>query len=141
MATDTQRAGLVKLGDTDLTVADPAEDIRGRMVLDRAGDEIGKVDALFIDDQETKVRFLEVSSGGFLGIGSDKVLIPVDAITRIDEHVHIDQTRQHVAGAPKYDPSLAADYDTDYWGGAYGYYGYTPYWGPGYIYPAYPFYR
>ncbi len=137
--TDANRAKLVKLGDTDLTVADKAEDIRGRKVLDKAGQEIGEVDALLIDDQESKVRFLEVASGGFLGIGKDKVLIPVDAIAKIDgDHVHIDQTREHVAGAPDYDPSLAED--VDYYGGLYGYYGYSPYWGMGYAYPAYPHY-
>jgi hypothetical protein len=72
-------------------------------------------------------------------MGGDTVLIPVDAITRInDDQVSIDQTREHVAGAPRYDPTLVAD--RDYWGGIYGYYGYAPYWGPGYIYPGYPYY-
>ena len=37
-------ATLIKLGDSDQTVADPSEDIRGRKVYDRTGDELGKVD-------------------------------------------------------------------------------------------------
>ena len=130
---------LVKLGDTDLTVADSAEDIRGRKVVDRQGDEIGHVDALLIDDRESKVRFLRIASGGFLGIGEQTFLIPIDAVTRVtDDQVTIDQTRERVAGAPVYDPDLA--YGHDYYGGLYGYYGYAPYWGPGYVYPAFPFY-
>jgi sporulation protein YlmC with PRC-barrel domain len=133
------RGKLVKLDDTDLTVADSAEDVRGRRVLDKNGQEIGKVDALMIDDQEAKVRSLQVGSGGFLGMGKDKTLIPVDAVRRVDEdHVHIDETRERVAGAPPYDPALT--YDQSYWGGLYGYYGYGPYWAPGYVYPRYPFY-
>lgn len=130
-------ANLVKLGQTDLTVEDPREDVRGRKVLDRDGEELGRVHGLMIDDRENKVRFLEVSGGGFLGIGDHTVLIPVDAITKIDdEHVHVDQTRQHVAGGPKYDPDLAKY--PDYWLGYYGYYGVSPFWAPGYMYPGYP---
>lgn len=137
--TDLSRMRLVKLSDTDLTVADTSIDVRGRTVIDRAGDEIGEVDDLLIDEVESKVRMLRVASGGFLGIGERTFLIPVEAVTRIDaEHVHIDQTREHVAGSPAYDPDLA--YDVDYYGGLYGYYGYTPYWAPGYVYPSYPYY-
>ncbi|MDQ3541744.1 MAG: PRC-barrel domain-containing protein [Chloroflexota bacterium] len=130
---------MVKLGDTDQTVADPAEDIRGREVVDRNGEDIGKVDALMIDEDEGKVRFLQVKGGGFLGIGDETVLIPVDAITRIDEEtVHVDQIRDLVAGGPRYDPDLAEQ--PTYWENASSYYGYGPYWGTGYAYPAYPFY-
>ncbi len=138
--TESTRGTLVKLGDTDLTVADPAEDVRGRTVVDRHGEEVGTVDDLLIDDREHKVRFLRVAAGGFLGLGQEKFLIPVDALTRIGgDAVHIDQTREHVAGGPRYDPDLAED--LGYWADAYGYYGYGPYWGPGYVYPPYPYYR
>lgn len=129
---------LVKLSDANLTVADQSEDIRGRKVLDKNGDEIGKVDDLMIDSQEHKVRLLQVESGGFLGLGETKVLIPVDAITKIDDHVHINHTRDHVARAPRYDPDLVKD--ERYLGGIYGHYGYGPFWGAGYIYPMYPYY-
>lgn len=130
---------LVRLGESEHTVADPAEDIRGRDVIDRDGEDIGKVDALMIDEHDAKVRFLQVKGGGFLGIGDETVMIPVDAITRIeDDKVHVDQTRQHVAGSPPYDPELAEQ--RTYWEDSAGYYGYGPYWGAGYAYPAYPFY-
>lgn len=137
--TDVSTGKLVTLGDSDLTVADPREDVRGRTVVDRNGGEIGHVDALLIDDRESKVRFLRVASGGFLGIGESTFLLPVDAITRITaDQVVVDQTQERVAGAPAYDPDLV--YDQEYYGGLYGYYGYAPYWGPGYAYPAYPYY-
>lgn len=134
-----QNATLVKLSDTDKTVADPAEDIRHRDVRDRHGEDIGKVDDLMLDAQEGKVRFLVVGSGGFLGIGKDETFIPIDAITSItDEEVRIDQTREHVAGAPAYDPDLADQ--APYFQDVYRYYGFGPYWGPGYAYPGYPYY-
>lgn len=127
------------LSDADLTTRDKAEDIRHRKVVDAAGQEMGKIDALLIDDQEHKVRFLRVASGGFLGIGKSKVLIPVEAIKKIDEdEVRVDQTREHVANAPTYDPDLV---DDRYYESVYGHYGYQPYWGAGYMYPGYPYLR
>ncbi len=135
---NTQRPTLIRLGDADLTVADSSQDIRGRDVFDRAGDKIGSVDGLLIDDREARVRFMEIGSGGFLGIGKSKVLIPIDAIARIDDkHVHIDKTREHIAGSPTYDPALV---DDGYYDSVYGYYGYAPYWSAGYMYPMLPYY-
>ena len=135
----TQRATLVRLGDSDLTVADPSHDIRGRDVLDKAGNKIGTVDGLLIDDREARVRLMEVASGGFLGIGEKRVLIPIDAISSIDQHhVHIDKTREHIARGPAYDPTLI---DEHYYDSLYGFYGYAPYWAAGYAYPAFPYYQ
>jgi uncharacterized protein YrrD len=138
MAMQEVKATLVRLSDTDLTVADRAEDIRGRKALDMAHAQLGEVNDLFIDDREHKVRFLEVSSGGFLGLGATKFLIPVDAVMRITEDaVYINQRREHVAGAPIYDPTLVNE---RYLSDVYGHYGYPPYWGADYRYPPYPYY-
>jgi sporulation protein YlmC with PRC-barrel domain len=132
------KATLVRLSDTELIVADRADDFRGRDVLDMASEQLGEVDDLFIDDRECKVRFLEVASGGFLGLGTKQFLIPVDAIIRITEDaVYISQSREHVAGAPAYDPTLL---DEHYLGEVYGHYGYPPDWGMDYRYPPSPYY-
>ncbi|REJ06315.1 PRC-barrel domain containing protein [Microbacterium bovistercoris] len=131
---------LFKLSETDETVRQPDEDIRGRDVRDRDGEDLGTVKDLLIDADEDRVRFLEVASGGFLGIGKDTTLIPVDAITSITaDEVRIDQTREHVAGAPAYDPELVRRQE-DY-GSILEYYGYMPFWGGGYVYPGYPYHR
>ncbi|SDL16006.1 Sporulation protein YlmC, PRC-barrel domain family [Cryobacterium psychrotolerans] len=131
---------LVKLSETDETVANRDEDIRERDVKDKDGADIGKVKDLLVDETERRVRFIEVASGGFLGIGQDKTFIPVDAITSITgDEVWIDQTREHVAGAPAYDPDLVRERET--YGSILGYYGYGPFWGPDYRYPDYPTYR
>ena len=57
MAHMDKTATLMRLSDTELTVADPAEDIRGRTVVDRNGEEIGDVDDLLLDDHGKRVRF------------------------------------------------------------------------------------
>jgi sporulation protein YlmC with PRC-barrel domain len=133
-----QAASLHKLGDTGWTVADPAEDVRGRKVVDRVGEDIGTVDGLFVDDRERKVRFLRVAAGGFLGLGETKFLIPVEAVMRVtDDAVHVDRTRPQVTAAPRYDPDLV---EQRTWADVYGYYGYPPYWVSGYVYPPFPYY-
>jgi sporulation protein YlmC with PRC-barrel domain len=103
-------ATLSLLGDSDLTVADADEDIRGRTVRAKDGTEIGKVDDLLIDEDVQKVLFMRVESGGFLGVGETKVFIPIDAITMItDVDVRIDQSHEHVAREPRYDPHLVTE--------------------------------
>ena len=107
MAQIEKTAKLVRLSDTELTIANPAEDIRDRTVVDRNGEDIGEVEDLLIDAHEKRVRLLEVASGGFLGSGKTKFLLPVEAIIRIsNDTVYVNQTRQYIAGAPHYDPDL-----------------------------------
>ena len=102
-------ATLSLLGDSDLTIADGEEDIRGRTVKDKDGTEIGKVDDLLIDKDDQEVSLMQVESGGFLGIGETQVCIPIDAITMItDVDVWIDQSHEHVSRESRYEPHLVA---------------------------------
>lgn len=132
-------AALVRLSDTDLMVADPGEDIRGRHVLDKSGEKLGKVHDLLIDEDEHKVRLMLVEHAGVLGINREKSLIPIDAITRItSDDVYVDLSLHLIAGASDYDPEIIND--RAYYTGLYGYYGYAPYWADSYLYPRYPYY-
>ena len=131
-----RQAALVDLDDTDLAVASPVDDVRGLTVVDRDGEDVGEVDGLLIDEDERRVRFLRVGSGGFLGIGQEKRLIPVDAVTEVGDRVQVDTTREHIAGSPAYDPEIIELKSFDEY---YGYYGVAPFWAPGYVYPAYPY--
>lgn len=120
-------ATLSRLSDSDQTIANRGDDVRGRKVKDKVGHEVGRVDDLLIDSKERKVRFLRVEHGGLFGFGQTKSFIPVEAITRItDDDVFIDHSREHVAGAPVYDPDLVDD--LPYYSGLHGYYGYMPFW-------------
>lgn len=124
---------LIDLEETDLTVADPAEDVRGRRVVDRNGKEAGDVDGLLIDEEERRVRFLQVGSGGFLGLGKKTRLIPVNAVTRVaEDDVHVDTTLDDIAMSPAYDPDLTT---LPRFGDYYDHYGLPPYWAPGYVAP------
>jgi hypothetical protein len=94
---------------------------------------------LYIDEPEKKLRMLEISAGGFFGLGARHILLPVDAITAIGkDEVHINQTLDHVVQSPTYDPSLIERPAREYWEPFYGYYGLSPYWNTGYMYPQFP---
>lgn len=98
---------LTRLSDSDHAIPSADEDIRGRKVTDRSGNELGKVGDLIIDEEEHKVRFLLLEHGGFLGVGKEKSYIPVDAVAGVSEdQVRIDRTRDQVVDAPEYDPEL-----------------------------------
>lgn len=82
---------------------------------------------------------LEVSAGGFLGLGARHVLLPMEAVTNVGkDEVHVNQSREHVAKSPAYEPQLIKRPPRDYWEPYYGYYGYSPYWSAGYMHPGSP---
>ncbi len=131
---------LLKLSESGFTLTDTNEDIRGFKVLDHQGEDIGEIDDLMIDDRERKVRFLLVGAGGFLGLGTKKFMVPIEAVTRIhDGHVHLDRAREHVAQSPHYAPDIVP-LDQTAAGTVYSHYGFPPYWGAGYVYPPYPYF-
>ncbi|WP_337061007.1 PRC-barrel domain-containing protein [Kineococcus sp. G2] len=130
---------LVRLSDSGSTVADPAEDVRGRRVVDGAGAELGTVDDLLVDRDEKHVRLLRLKHGGVLGIGAEVSFVPVEAVTGVGEdEVRVDLDRDRLAGAPRYDPDLADQ--SEFYGALYGYYGYAPFWGPGHVAGPWPGY-
>lgn len=130
-----EESKLLKLSDSDLSLADGGADVRGRKVIDASGEEIGKVDDLLIDDSERKVRMLRVKHGGFLGIGADHFLVPVDAITSVTtDELHIDRDRSRLEDVPVYDPNV--EHQPSEFEDVYGWWGYPTYWSPGYSYPS-----
>jgi len=135
-----QNYELTKLSDTNLILADASQDIRDRKVIDRNGDDIGRIDDLFIDQEERMVRMLQIKAGGFLGIGERHFLLPVDTITAISNidvaEIHVNVTRERVIGSPVYNPHLVLAPAREVFEPYYGYYGLPPYWGAGYSYPS-----
>jgi len=120
---------LTLLSDTGRTVADPSQDVRGLAVRDVSGESLGMVDDLLVDADADRVRMLRITHGGLLGFGAEVSLLPIEAMTKLDEdELVVDQTRDRVASAPVYDPELTDQ--SGYYDHLYGYYGYVPYWMP-----------
>lgn len=130
-----QQPQLRRLSETPYKVTDSDIDIRDRKVKDAAGEDIGRVSDLILRDTDGKVCFIEVTSGGVLGIGAKTFLVPSEAIESFDHYkVVLGHSQQHIVNGPAYDPELTKEPD---WAAYYGYYGYTPYWSVGT--PAPPF--
>jgi hypothetical protein len=62
--------------------------------------------------------------------------VPVESVTGVDDVVHIDADREHLAGGPGYDPDLVLDRATT--AHFHNYYGYAPYWNAGNMNPDFP---
>jgi uncharacterized protein (TIGR02271 family) len=92
---------VAKLSGEAVALKDPSQDLRGRDVYDRDGNQLRSVEDLYVDAEEYYVRFLDVASGGFLGIGEKHFLIPVEAVTDANEdRVTIAEDQETVKGAP-----------------------------------------
>ena len=64
----------------------PAPEIRsdrvaGLIVYDRSGEPIGHIRRLLIDKRSGRVSSVQVSIGGFLGLGAHRLIIPWDHVS------------------------------------------------------------
>src|SRR5215211_2043756 len=57
----------------------PAHELRQNQVLDPRGRFVGEVANLYVDENERELHFVEVVTGGFLGLGKKHHLVPVEA--------------------------------------------------------------
>jgi sporulation protein YlmC with PRC-barrel domain len=125
---------LVRLSDSDLALVDASTDVRGRRVVDADGDDVGEVDDLLVHEAERRVQLLCVRQGGFLGIGADRFLVPVDAVARVTgDAVHVDRGRAALTDVPGYDPEV--EHDADYYQGVTTWWGTPSHVEPGYTHP------
>jgi sporulation protein YlmC with PRC-barrel domain len=101
--------GLIRLGDSDFVAANPEDDVRGKAVYDAQGQRMGSVSDLYIDRKEREVRFLEVGTGGFMGIGEKNYLVPVEAVVEVaEDRVNIEPGRtEKVEGPAPFDTKVA----------------------------------
>lgn len=123
--------GLVKLNEAGLTVADPADDIRGRSVVDCDGERIGHVSDLYVDDHN-RVQLVEVRAGGFLGIGDRHFVLPIEAVAGVAaDEVRVDRTVEHIIASPAYDPLLVHAHTRESLQETYDHFGVSPSWSTG----------
>ena len=78
----SEQPNLVKLEESELRLEEPWHDIRQLDVYDINGEQIGSVEDLYVDRQARLPRFLDVSAGGFLGMGKKHFLVPVEEVSR-----------------------------------------------------------
>src|SRR3712207_2893804 len=75
-------------------------EMRGTAVYASDGDQIGKVEEIFLDDQSGQPEWIGLGTG-FLG--TKRVLVPVQTAEPRDGGVYVPYTKDHVQGAPDID--------------------------------------
>ena len=107
-----------------------ASTIKRDKVVNRAGENLGKIEELMIDLQDGRIAYAVLSFGGFLGMGNKLFAIPWNALTlRAHEHAFL-------LDIPKETLEKAEGFDKDHWpttnrewlATMYKFYGYQPYW-------------
>jgi len=103
----------------------------GDSVVNRTGENLGKIEELMLDLETGRVAYAVLSFGGFLGMGEKLFAVPFEAL-KLDasrEHFTLDVNKDKLKNAPGFDknhPPLASDRT---WGAeVYKFYGYKPYW-------------
>ena len=119
MTTTMPTRDLDRLSRSGLTAADLEnldDDLSGRSVYDRTGEEIGTVDDVLVDTVQLHAPFALVSWGGLLGLGKQQRLIPLEAIDRITpEGVYLSCDKELVTNGPAYQENLVGgDAETHY---------------------------
>src|ERR687885_589724 len=118
-----QQPNLVKMSDSDFRLEEPWQDIRDLNVYDINGEQIGTVEDLYVDRVSRLPRFLDVSAGGFLGMGKKHFLVPVEEVSRevSGERVTINRNREKVMDSPEFDPDKVPEVALQH--AIYAYYG------------------
>ena len=115
---------LLRLDEGQVTLADESDDVRGLVVLDANGHRVGEVDDLVVDGAERRARLLVVASGGVLGLGAHRHLVPIEAVARVSDHVRLHHAEEAVPQAEDADSVL----ERGDFAAVYGRFGCTPFW-------------
>jgi sporulation protein YlmC with PRC-barrel domain len=118
---------LVSLEQGAIDLATDADDVRGLVVLDSSGHRVGEVDDILVDEEHRRARMLVVASGGVLGLGAHRRLVPVEAVARVSDHVRLHHVEASVLHGEDQDGASLEPRDS---AAVYRSYGCTPYWDP-----------
>jgi sporulation protein YlmC with PRC-barrel domain len=110
-------SNLVKLDDFEGELDEHWQEIRGRKVIDKNGDEVGTVEELYIWEGPSTVHLITVS-------GEERsFLIPVHTVTNVNEEaVALEVGKEKVMDSPEFDSDDVPDSETRR--AAFDYYGY-----------------
>lgn len=122
----TPQFQMMALSEGRVTLAHEADDVRGLVVLDGSSHRLGEVDDLVVDDEQRRARLLVVASGGVLGLGAHRHLVPVEAVARVAaDHVRLNRSDIDVLAGAEHEASRV---DPGDYVPAYEHYGCTPFW-------------
>lgn len=108
-----------------------ASTLKGDKVVNRQGEDLGKIEELMIDLERGRIAYAVLSFGGFLGMGDKLFAIPWEALTidMAEKQFVLDANKELLKRAPGFDKDHWPNMADSAWGAElYGYYGYKPYW-------------
>ena len=108
-----------------------AKTLTGDTVVNPAGDDLGKIEAIMLDVASGRIAYAVLSFGGFLGIGTKLFALPWAVLTldAAEKRFIIDISKEKLENAEGFDkdhwPSMA---DPGWATRLHSYYNVTPYW-------------
>ena len=84
-----------------------ATSLRKTNVVNRAGEDLGKIEDLMIDTGSGRVQYAVLDFGGFLGIGDKLFAVPLEAfeVDTANERLTLDVSKDRLDSAPGFDKS------------------------------------
>lgn len=108
-----------------------AATLQGDKVVNAAGDDLGKIEAIMLDVTTGRIAYAVLSFGGFLGMGSKLFAVPWGALTLDtgEKRFVLDVSKEKLENAQGFDndrwPSMA---DASWASEIHAYYNVSPYW-------------
>jgi len=105
--------------------------IIGDSIVNRTGENLGKIEELMLDLEMGRVAYAVLSFGGVPGTNEKLFAVPFEAL-KLDatrEHFTLDVDKDKLKNAPSFDMSNPPKASDRTWGSeVYKFYGYKPYW-------------
>ena len=91
--------------------APPHQRLRKKGVVDSGSRHIGQVENLYVEENSRRLRFVDVVTSGFLGLGRKHHLVPVEAITdQAPGSITLEVDQRALESAPAFfNPQLVPD--------------------------------
>lgn len=104
----------------------------GESVVNRDGEDLGKIHELVIDAHSGRMAYAVLSFGGFLGMGTKLFAMPWGAFefSATEDQLVLNVDKDKLKAAPGFEKDATwPDFADRAWGkSVYNYYGYSPYW-------------
>lgn len=108
-----------------------ASTLKGDRVVNRQGDDLGKIEELMVDLDNGRIAYAVLSFGGFLGMGDKLFAIPWQALSidTVEKRFILGVDKELLKQAAGFDKNKWPNMADPAWGvQIYAYYGYKPYW-------------
>jgi len=108
-----------------------ASTLKNEKVVNRKGEDLGKIEDYMIDLDNGRIAYCVLSFGGFLGMGNKLFMVPWNALTldTVNKRFILDADKERLKQAPGFDKehwpdTTAPEFSTE----IYTFYRVTPYW-------------